>query len=195
MLALLGRWTFGLTLGCLLTACTAENKDAACAAADILEDPGFTTLGGPRSQRRWSASQHASEPSFAYGVEDGVLTIRKTGKEPWFLLTQIVQDYTSLAGQEVEYSAEIRLDLQPPSIPHGFKDGGGLVLTALVGGRNAVNSVLEHEPHIGTSDWQRVAIRATLPRQINQLRLGILHQADGTLQVRNPQLRPANCAQ
>ena len=42
---------------------------------------------------------------------------------------------------------------------------------------------------MGSHDWQRVSVVADLPKGIDFLLLGLVHQAGGTLQVRNPSLR------
>jgi len=193
-IATLGRWAGHATLLLVLAACGREADTGTCSERqpNLLQDPQFSTLGAPRSQRRWFASEHAAGRSFEYAASDGVLTVRKTGREPWFLLKQIIKD-PSIAGRDIVYSADIRLDLHPPAARHGFKTGGGLVLTAHKGGRIALNSVLEHEPHMGSSDWQPVSVRLSIPPGVTQLRPGILHQADGTLQVRNPRLSLAGC--
>ncbi len=196
-IATLGRWTGHATLFLLLAACGGEADTQACrepAGENLLQDPEFSTIGGPRSQRRWFASEHAAGRSFEYGASEGVLTVRKTGDEPWFLLKQLIND-PSLAGKDIVYSADLRLDMRQPAVAHGFKVGGGLVLTAQAGNRVVLNSVLEHEPHMGSSDWQAVSVRFTLPAGVTRLSPGILHQADGTLQVRNPRLALAGCAQ
>ena len=41
---------------------------------------------------------------------------------------------------------------------------------------------------MGVHDWQSVRIVADLPEGISYLRVGFLHQAGGSFQVRNPAL-------
>ena len=86
------------------------------------------------------------------------------------------------------FSAELKLDLKVPDDRHGFGYGGGLSLLAKKNNRVVLSSSLEHEPHMGVHDWQSVRIVADLPEGISYLRVGFLHQAGGSFQVRNPAL-------
>ena len=123
-----------------------------------------------------------------YSVDNGELLIEKTGIEPWFLMTQIIER-DQIPGKTVVFSAEIKLDMRPPEKPHGFKQGGGLILTGMANNRPVVSLTMEHEPHMGSTDWQRVQMQAELPRSVQKVRLGFIHQADGSFSVRNPSLQ------
>lgn len=187
--------TAGLLLAAL-AACSDSNTESPARASgqcegrgkNLLQDPGFETVGGSRRERKWTGSQHGGEPSFSYSASDGGLLIEKTGSEPWFILTQVIPR-DDIPGRRVIFSAEIKLDLQPPAIPHAFKQGGGLTLTAMANGKAVVRSMMEHEPHMGRTDWQPVQVVADLPKRAQIVRLGFIHQADGRIQVRKPALR------
>jgi hypothetical protein len=179
----------------LLVACSTDKPEEQCQGRgkNLLQDPSFSTISAPRSQRRWFASQHAGKKSFEYETKNGEMEIRKTGNEPWFILRQIVPR-KEIPGKFAVFSAEIKLAMEPAAIEHGFEMGGGLSVTAMANGKPIVRSTLEHEPRIGNTDWQRVAVRVELPKKIDSVRVGFLHQADGTLWVRNPSFQKTNKA-
>lgn len=155
---------------------------------NFIKDPGFSTLFERYNKRQWHISEHSGGRSFEFAVDGGTLTIEKTGIEPWTLVSQ-PQDVAALAGQVIVLSAELKLDLVAPEPTHGFKQGGGLVLTARRRGKLLLSSQLEHEPHMGSSDWRRIRLIFEIPPGIDDLRLGVLHQAGGKMQIRNPSLR------
>ncbi len=163
---------------------------AACeyASGNLLADTAFTTLEARWNQRKWQYSQHTTNTSFSYAAMEGTLSFEKTGSEPWGLLSQYM-DIEGLQGKRVEFSTEVKLDLVEPEIAHGFGYGGGLSILAKQGNRTVVNSSLEHEPRLGTHDWQRISVVFDLPTGTTSLRVGFLHQAGGKMQVRNPALR------
>ena len=178
-----------------LAACSSDTAETPASGStqcegrgkNLLQDPGFTTIDAPRRERKWSSSQHGGTPSFQYSASDGELLIEKTGSEPWFIITQHI-DREDIPGRRVVFSADIKLDLRPPAIPHAFKQGGGLTVSARANGKPVVSSVMEHEPHMGKTDWQPVQVVLELPKQVPSVRLGFIHQADGSIRVRNPSL-------
>ena len=188
-----------ITVGALvagLAACAGDSKEAPSSdngqcegqGKNLLQDPGFETIGASRRERKWFASEHAAGQSFDYSASNGELLIEKTGAEPWFILTQsIARD--EIPGERVVFSAEIKLDMQPPAIAHGFKQGGGLTVTAKANGKPVVRSLMDHEPHMGTTDWQPVQVVLELPKRVQSVRLGFIHQADGSISIRNPALK------
>ncbi|MEH6587024.1 MAG: hypothetical protein V7720_10705 [Halioglobus sp.] len=179
----------------LLTACSGESPQEQCQGRgkNLLKDPSFSTVSLPRPQRRWFASEHAAGQSFEYQVQQNELEIHKTGTEPWFIMAQTIPR-EEIPGKFAVFSAEIKLAMVPPALAHGFEVGGGLTVTAMANGKPVVRSVLEHQPRMGNTGWQPVAVKVELPRNIESVRVGFLHQADGTLWVRNPSLRKANKA-
>jgi hypothetical protein len=168
---------------------TAEGDACAPRGKNMLEDLTFSTLSNPRSQRQWLSSEHAAGQTFEYSASDGILKIFKTGGEPWFLLSQS-PDPAKLAGKRITFGAELKLDLQMPT-DHAFTPGGGLSLFARKGGKVVINSTLEHEPRLGTTEWIPVSVTVKVPPGTDRLRVGFLHQAEGTLRVRKPYLKLA----
>ena len=190
------RLVIALALFGTLTACTGDSTGQGPVAEEqcqgrgknLLQDPQFQTVDAPRRERKWSSSEHAAGQSFKYSVSNGELLIEKTGIEPWFIMTQILSR-EDIPGRKVVFSAEIKLDMQPPAIPHGFKQGGGLTINAMANGKPVVRSLMEHEPHMGTTDWQPVQVVVDLPKRIESVRLGFIHQADGSISIRKPSLQ------
>lgn len=184
------RWLLLCVATLLLAACgeTVETQSCDYKSENLLDDPGFATLDAPKSKRRWQFSEHAAGKSFEYGIKDGVLTIEQQGIEPWGMVKQTVNS-KPLRGRLVEFKAELKLDLTQPAQPHGFTLGGGLSITAKSNNRLQLSSAMDHEPHMGKHDWFSARVVTPMPRQMNFLQVGFLHQAGGTMQVRNPSLR------
>ena len=179
-------------LAALMTACSAEapeDKNCAPRGKNLLQDLTFSTISAPRPQRLWHSSEHAAGQTFEYSAKQGVLTIYKTGGEPWFLLSQNV-DTANIAGKRITFGAEVRMDLSLPS-DHSFTPGGGLSLMARKNGAVVINSALEHEPRLGKTDWIPISVTVKVPPGSDFLRAGFLHQAEGTLRVRKPFLKLA----
>lgn len=187
----------GLLIGTLLLgACgpepTSQGIDACTPSGEnLVRDTGFTSLFSHHSERQWQSSEHAAGGTFEPKVEDGTLSIRKIGNEPWFLVAQSTEA-RELAENTLAFSAELKLDLHEPRDPHGFGYGGGLSIMAKRGGKVVVNSSMAHQPNFGVHDWQPVEVVFQLPKNSTYLRVGFVHQAGGTLKVRNPALYVVN---
>ncbi len=170
---------------------------AAAQAADIcavtgqnyIKDSDFALeIADPKS-KYWTSGQHAGEASYETELKDGELTIRKTGTEPWFVYRQRIES-KELGAKKIAFTAELKLDLQLPEHPGAFPVGGGLQLIARAPGRKILRaSTLQHEPRMGSTDWQQIQVVIQLPAKTAMVDVGFLLQADGTLQVRNPSLR------
>lgn len=155
---------------------------------NFLVDGEFQTIRPDRPSGVWRVRQHATAGSFEMLADKGVLSVRKIGPEPWTLINQSVSQ-PGLGGATIVYSADLKLDLTDPDPPHGFEYGGGLHVEAVNANRRTIfRSVMEHEPRFGSSDWRRVRVTLRLPESTRQLRVGVIHQAGGTLMIRNPML-------
>ncbi|TXS96181.1 hypothetical protein FV139_01355 [Parahaliea maris] len=142
----------------------------------------------------WMSSQHAGEKSFELTLANGTAKIEKIATQPWFTLSQGLQA-TPLRGQTLEYSAELKLDLNEEGVNHGFKVGGGLMMTlrgdpdpVMGGDRLLASEKFEHEPHMGTWDWTPVTLRFTVPENATSVRLGFAQYANGSMEIRKPAL-------
>lgn len=176
----------------LLASCVSAGSPELCppAGENLIEDADFALEAENNLSRLWGQSQHAGELSFDTNIHKGVLTISRIGSQPWFTYKQVLQ-VERYAGQKMVYSADLKLNLEPPRVSHGFGDGGGLMIVAKSANRKLLlRSVLEHEPHIGNTDWQRVQVIVQLPKNTRWVTLAFLHQADGTMQVRDPFFGP-----
>lgn len=157
---------------------------------NFLLDPGFTGRNDLGYLTHWKSLQHAGENSFDVAIENGELTITKTGTQPWFMFRQSIKA-EQLAGKKLAFEAELKFDLQPPAVASMFTMGGGLQLAAKPGssGRPLLRSSMNHEPRLGKVDWHAVQVIVQLPRRTSLIELGFAHQADGILQVRQPSFR------
>ena len=143
---------------------------------NLLEETDFVGAGGAGL---WMARQHARSGSYALAVDDGVLSITKVGKEPWYTLTQTVAK-GGLSGRTVRYEADLKLNITDPTPAHGFPYEAGLFF----GARNRqkrylIRSVAEHEPDSGDADWQRIVLEFEIPAKVSELEAGFFHQAGG----------------
>jgi hypothetical protein len=181
-----------ITLG-LITYCSSASSDVCeLVAGNLLQDPMFIQRNPTGVFQYWASSQHAGEPSFELEFDSGELTINKTGTQPWFYFRQNIA-VEQLVGKKLALTAELKLDMEPQQRRQGFVVGGGIKMVArsssLQGRKLLLRSVLDHEPHAGKTDWYPVQVVIELPKGSSTLDVGFLHQADGTLQVRNPSLQ------
>lgn len=153
---------------------------------NLLQDPIFAQRNSSGVFLYWASSQHAGEKSFEPEFDKGVLTIVKTGTQPWFYFRQTVAA-EELAGKKLALSAELRLDMPESQMP---TVGGGIKIVArsssLQGRKLLLRSTFDHQPHNGKTDWYPVQVVVQLPAKTNTVDVGFLHQGDGNMQVRNP---------
>lgn len=176
----------------LLASCDNLGGGSTCppGGGNLIRDADFALEAENKSARFWGQSQHAGEVSFTTSIEGGVLTIQKTGTQPWFVFRQILRS-ADFGGQKLLFSADVKLDMRPPEKTHGLGDGGWLRVAARSAkGALLLRSELEQEPHIGTTDWEPVRVLVDLPRSTRRVDLSLLHQADGVMSVRNPYFGP-----
>ena len=155
---------------------------------NFLQDPTFSQRNPGGVLEYWGSTQHAGEPSFDVGFDNGELAINKTGTQPWFYFRQNVAAQ-ELAGKKLALTAQLKFDLRPPKKPQAIKVGGGIMMVArsssLQGRKLLLRSVLDHQPSVGKTDWHPVQVVVLLPAGTDRVDVGFLHQADGTLQVRD----------
>ena len=168
---------------------SAEGDFCELTGGNYLQNPGFNQSTSGGGQRFWGGGQHAGEKSFEMKFDNGELTISKIGTQPWMAFRQTVAA-TELAGKKLAMNAELRLDLQQPERAQGFLVGGGLKIAARAsdarGRKLLLRSILDHQPRLGKTDWYPVQVVVQLPEKTSTVEVGFLHQADGTLQIRNP---------
>ena len=156
---------------------------------NFLVDAYFALEADDPQSPHWKAHRHAGAAAYSTDISNGELTIRKTAPQYWFYFGQRVSA-VDLREQKLAFSAELKLDLTPAAGEYrSLRPGGGLTIKALTGGGILWTSQLNHQPRIGTSDWQPVQVVFAVPANAQVLDLGFLHEADGTLQVRKPSLR------
>ncbi len=172
----------------LLAACEPAVDPAGCVLVEknYLGDPDFALEAKSGKSKYWTGLQHVGERSYVVSIaDDGVLSIERTGPEPWFVYRQILEA-TDLAGELVAFSAEMRLVNRPVASPDRATLPAGLKLAALDSGKLRMRA----EQPLSAADppeaWQKVQLIARLPADINNLRLNFYHEAYGVLQVRAP---------
>ena len=171
----------------LLSACENSADASGCVSTsdNYIQDTDFELERENRRSKHWTATQHAGEPSFEVLIEDGVLTITKTGTQPWFIYRQRLQN-SEFAGARMAFSAQIKLDVAPAVRVFG-RSGAGLSAVMRSGNKQILmRSSLDHEPHMGKTDWTDVELVFDIPADTDSIDLSFLHQAEGSFQVRNP---------
>ena len=154
----------------------------------LLVDPAFDTVSQQGSA--WRFRQHAGDTSFSVTAADGQLNFERIGKEPWATYTQKITD-ARLSGRVVRYSADLQGDISD-EVTHAFGAKSGLFLR--VGPRPDAN-MADHEPNIGSWDWQRVTVEATVPEAFDYVEVGFIYQGgEGVLSAIAPKLELAECS-
>lgn len=171
----------------LVGACDSNSAAVGCerTSDNYLRDADFELERENRRSKHWTATQHAGESSFEVQIQDGVLTITKTGTQPWFIYRQKLQN-SEFAGARMVFSAQIKLDVTPAARAVG-RSGAGLSI-AMRSGNNRIlmRSSLDHEPHMGLTDWTDVELVLDIPVDTDTVELAFLHQAEGRFQARKP---------
>lgn len=178
-----------LACSALLAACATEPDKNPCAPSgkNYLGDADFALEEHDSRSKYWGALQHAGERSFSYSVKEGVLSIKKIGEQPWFLFRQRLRT-TELSGQTVIFTAQARWSTTLPDYQPLSSDSG-LALTALAAsGKILLQSAQAHTPLELNADWQTLLVVVEIPTGTRTIEAAFMHQAEGTLQVRNPQL-------
>jgi hypothetical protein len=183
-----------------LVACSEAPDSAGGAQTQV--DPGL--ILNPRFEpgdagvriAHWSSSQHAGEPSYEIEGKDGVLVIRRIGKEPWGLVSQRVEA-SGLAGKQLEFSMELAGELEDTYGP--ALEPAGLVVQVM--GRGAADLPMMGKRHllvmtddpglpVGKHGWARRSLRFEMPEARDlELTVGVQMTEGGELRARAPQLR------
>lgn len=186
-------------LAALLAGCQVATTDstagAQCVGGDnLLVNTDFGGSDPEGGLRPWRGSQHAGETSFRTSADNGVLTIEKIATQPWYRFAQ-TPSARALRGEALLFRSEIKLNLDTDNIAHNFTAGGGLQVLVwgdpdpvMGGDRLVFSSTLEHEPRLGTTDWVQVSIPFAVSSTATRMSVGFVHQANGSMQVRNPEL-------
>lgn len=159
-----------------------------------LSNTGFEVVEGQFNPTDWYIAQHAGERTYVVTINDGVITIDNTGKQIWMQVSQRLPA-DDLVGRELEFSAEIKMELHADGWQQVLTPGGGLTVQVRgippTGGgrRQLMREALTNQPLLGEHDWHPVGIRFTLPEGATQFEVGFLHQAFGSMSVRKPQLQ------
>ena len=192
----LSRWMMSTVCVCTLASCavpsgvsgSSSSNDMACEGSpELITDPRFATLTEAASQ--WQYHQHAGVQSFSVGAEDGVLTFKRVGPEPWATFRQSITD-ERLDGATIRFTVDLQGNVSP-DVTHGFGAKAGLFLQI---GRRPDAFMGDQDPGTGQWDWQSYSVTETLPVGVNLVNVGFIHQAgEGAIEARNPSLVLIDC--
>lgn len=167
---------------------SSSSNDVACEGSpELIADPSFSTIRELGSQ--WRYRQHAGAQSFSVEAQDGVLTFKRVGSEPWAIFRQSITD-ERLDGATIRFTADLQADVSP-DVTHGFGAKAGLFLQI---GKRPDAFMGDQDPSNGQWDWQTYSVTETLPVGVNSVNVGFIHQAgEGAIEARNPSLVLVNC--
>ena len=167
---------------------SSSSNDVACEGSpELIADPSFSTIRELGSQ--WRYRQHAGAQSFSVEAQDGVLTFKRVGSEPWAIFRQSITDERP-DGATIRFTADLQGDVSP-DVTHGFGAKAGLFLQI---GKRPDAFMGDQDPSNGQWDWQTYSVTETLPVGVNSVNVGFIHQAgEGAIEARNPSLVLVNC--
>ena len=165
----------------------------------FLRNAGFIAEGGRLDY--WRLFQHASNTSYEARADDGVLTIVRTGPEPWGKLSQQFRkaDAEALQGKTLAFSAEVRTQFTD-EYGSAFEPPGLMVLAkglragapAMMGTSILVSEKAEIIEGLEETEWQHYAVKFQLPSieeaTFVDLEVAFLMTLGGQMQVRGPAL-------
>lgn len=177
----------------LLPGCSPDPEPLACqpVGENYLQDASFESISLPPWERPWKIGQHASSGSFEYEIAEGVLKIRKVGKEPWFFFRQKLS-VSDLAGKQVKFGVDLKLDPPPSESLLHSKRGSGMKITVIPRIQGPQKSIFEPASTNGVAAWQAQYIVLDLPEDLQSIQFDLIHQTKGTMQVRDPFIRLAS---
>lgn len=147
---------------------------------DAMQNPGFEDAGAAGSLPGWTATVHAGD---RYRIEPDQgqvfsgkrsLVIENIGEPEWGGVVQVFRA-EGLAGREVELSA--RLKMQGVTAP-GFY----MMLKTKQMGLD-LKSEKTQDKFVGDSDWKKVSLRTTLPKETTHLEVMLMLAGDGRVWV------------
>lgn len=154
---------------------------------DTLQNPGFEDAGAAGILSGWTAVVHAGD-SYRIGQDQsqvfsgkGSLVIENTGEPEW---GGVVQKFRaeSLAGQEVELSAQLKMQ--------GVTAPGFYMMMKITQMGRELKTVRVHDQLIGDAGWKTVNLRAMLPKETTHLEVVLTLEGDGRVWVDDVRVDP-----
>lgn len=179
---------FSALLALTTAALPLQAADCPLRGPELVQDRTFAEEAASRTSKHWTGVQHAGEHSYQLDIADGVLTIEKTGTQPWYIFRQRI-DPEDVQDRKMRLAAELKLDLEPATENTAAEAGAGLYLKAISRSGKRYTAVFPHEPHQGVSDWVPVEVIVALPWNLARIDVGFTHRGEGSFQVRNPSFR------
>jgi hypothetical protein len=159
-------------------AANAANIPAAAARDVELRNPGFEAgLNGAGHPHGWVPMHHVSTDAYVFALDEvrrsGAKSMRIThvGPEPYGALVQRVQD-PALRGKTVRFSGWLRTR---------DSKGAVLIVQAMRSGVPVAFDHMRGSAVKGTTDWTRYAITLAVPDAVQDLEVGAMLLAGGTL--------------
>lgn len=160
-----------------LAACASAPPEAPAGRALALANAGFEEPARPgeRCPRGWGCSMHSSAEAYVFKVvaeqpaagAQGVC-VERVQDEPWALMTQLVTD-RSAAGARVRLSMAVRIERAEGA-------GAGPWILA----RTSQGAMVHQEKLVSRpGGWQRVAVEAAIPPNVQTLEAGATMQGGG----------------
>lgn len=151
-------------------------------------------------QPAWGFSQHGGDVSYVFSSADGVLSIERTGPEPWGQAVQRV-DARDLQGRSVEFSAEISGSFKEDAERQVQATGVGARVLGYppgiprMAGRH-IMAFADGAPEIGpgTHPWTRQTLQIDVPEGATDIEVSIRLGMHGTLRARGPSLKVLDTA-
>ena len=194
----LGQIVFLAAIAVVLAACavssdqltSTEVNSAACEGSpELITDPAFITINDASSQ--WRYRQHTGKKSFSLTTEEGVLTIKRVGPEPWAIFRQTIED-ERLKGATIRFTADLQGDVSS-DVTHFFGAKAGLFLQVA---KYPDAYMGDQDPSNGQWDWQTFSVTQTIPEEVSVVHVGFIHQAgEGVIEARNPSLVLVDCSE
>ncbi|MDO3387901.1 hypothetical protein QWI17_18800 [Gilvimarinus sp. SDUM040013] len=211
-LLILAVW-LGLMAGCDRSGSEpdqASSSSSSTAPDYVAPDPGYLKsavfeLSEQGQLANWTLLQHSSDTSYSVTVDDGVLSLTRTGDEPWGKVRQLLKGdaVKPLLGKTLKFSADIKADftsqwgeaMEPPAMTvlvKGVRVGAPAMLgkSIIVSKKTPVSDL-----SMGVS-WHRYSVEFTLPTAAEvrgiDLELSFLMTEGGTMYVRGPALIEAS---
>ena len=185
-----------ILISSVMVACTAplsssdphkKNGMGCGVSPELITDPSFASIKEFGSQ--WQYRQHSGDQSFTITADEGTITFKRIGSEPWAIFRQTITD-ERLDGATIRYTADLRGDVSP-NVNHLFGAKAGLFLQI---GKHPDAFMGDQEPGNGQWDWQTYSVTETLPVGENSVSVGFIHQAgEGAIEARNPSLVLVDC--
>lgn len=184
-----------VALSCASQLGLAAAADSPADTANLLPGSVFESDQFGRLVGNWVPMQHSSNTSYEFRVEDGVLSILRTGEEPWGqVFLRFEPD--ALLGSMAEFSVEVAGEFTDAYGEPFEATGIAVVVEAssadlrqrMMGVRSQFEYENDWDAGVGKHDWTMLDLGFEVPENASSIQLYIKMTMGGVLHVRNPRL-------